>query len=403
LVTVVAYIGGLMLKQRLTILILFIFIIIGILAFFKYSQQLLLVFPGSTLLRNITLPIGISFFSFQAISYLIDVFREKINPERDYIVFSLYLSFFPIILSGPIERAENLIPQLRTLNSKPIKPIINSMKLILFGLFCKVVVANKLNMIVQPVFADISVQPGGNILIATFIFSIQIFLDFYSYCIIALGLSEILGIKVTNNFNHPYFSNSFRDFWQRWNITLFKWFKDYIYIPLGGNRSGTIKLNINVLVIFTISGLWHGASITFILWGVYLGLIYIAEAFNRRNLKIRLPIILSRIILITLLLFGWLLFKVTRIEDLVLAFTNLINFRSQYFDFELINIYGFFFFIILGLLTIFFDRYLLDYIITLRPNNIYNAAIDLIYFNFILLLLIIFWDLGKSPFIYFNF
>ncbi len=405
LVTATAYFGGLLLRQRPTYLLLFLLlgVIIGILAFFKYSQQLLLIFPNNTLLNNITLPIGISFFSFQAISYLVDVFRKRIDPERDYIVFSLYLSYFPIILSGPIERAGNLIPQLKKLNSRPIKPVFDSVKLILFGLFCKVVLADKLNMVIYPVFMDIGFQPGGNILLATFIFGIQIFLDFYSYCIIALALSEILGIQVTNNFNHPYFSTSFKDFWHRWNITLFKWFKDYIYIPLGGSKSTTLRLNINVMIVFIISGIWHGASLTFILWGIYLGFIYVAEAFITRHLKLRMPDTVKRILLLTLLLFGWLLFKVTNFEDLSLALTNLVSFGPNYFDFEIINISGFSFFIFLGIVTIFFERYFLNYFVALKPINIYTAAIDLLYCNFIVLLLIIFWDLGKSQFIYFNF
>lgn len=405
-VTIWTYVFALVIskKRNAILLILSVCAILLNLITFKYSNQFIVSFFGSSSNFNILLPIGISFYSLQAIGYIIDVYYERILPEKNFIIVSLFMSFFPIIMAGPIERAINLFPQFRTLSCHPLKPIASSVKLILFGLFCKVIIADKIDIITTQIFSEVGTQPGGNLIVGLFLFSIQIFMDFYSYSVIAIGLSELFGIKVMNNFNHPYFAESIKAFWQKWHISLMSWFKDYLFLPLNIvlRRLGSTGLIFSIFVTFTISGLWHGASINFILWALYNSLLLTASLLLPSKVKFRIRIF-NQIIVFFLITFGWLLFIVTDFPILIKALSSIFHFNLDYFDFTKMPIIKFSFFIILGILAIFFEKFFLEKFINLKPTSFTRIILDLVFFNFIVFLLFIFWDLGKSQFIYFNF
>ena len=221
---------------------------------------------------DIILPVGISFYTFQALSYTIDVYRGDIKAEKNFFRYTLFVSFFPQLVAGPIERSKNLLSQL----SQPKKFSFDSFRegilLMIWGYFLKLVMADRIAVFVDTVYGDYKAYPGVYLIIATVLFGLQIYCDFAGYSTIAVGAAKILGIKLTDNFNAPYLSTSVADFWRRWHISLTSWFKDYVYIPLGGNRKGKIRKYLNVMAVFLLSGLWHGAGLSFIVWGALNGL-----------------------------------------------------------------------------------------------------------------------------------
>lgn len=221
---------------------------------------------------NILLPVGISFFTFQALSYVIDVYRGDIYAEKNFFKYALFVSFFPQLVAGPIERSKNLLVQIGSLKEFSIENLRRGSLLMLWGLFLKMVIADRAAIIVDTVYADSNTYSGFYIIIATFFFAIQIYCDFSGYSIIARGCALILGFSLTDNFCAPYFSKSVKEFWRRWHISLTGWFRDYLYIPLGGNRKGKIRKEINLLIVFMVSGLWHGAATSYIVWGMLNGI-----------------------------------------------------------------------------------------------------------------------------------
>lgn len=259
---------------------------IGLLAFFKYfnflNENLVSVFSlfgkeFHPVNLNILLPIGLSFHTFQSMSYTIEVYRGKQKAERHLGYFANYVLFFPQMVAGPIERYDTLGNELR----KEVKPLYQNFsdgfKLILFGLFIKMTVADNIAPFVNQVYNDPSQHSSGQILGAVFLFSIQIYADFFGYSTIALGSARLLGIKIMDNFKTPYLSKSVSEFWTRWHISLSTWFRDYLYISLGGNRVGIPRWCLNIMIVFMVSGLWHGASWTFVVWGALHGLMLLFE------------------------------------------------------------------------------------------------------------------------------
>lgn len=254
---------------------------LGILFFFKYFNFavgiLSAVFAKAHIMLNIPqfdvlLPVGISFYSFQALSYTMDVYRGDIYAEKDFFRYALFVSFFPQLVAGPIERSKNLFRQLAEPKKFSFEDAREGFLLMLWGLFLKIVVADRVSVFVDTVYND-PVKYGGYYLItATVLFAVQIYCDFAGYSIMAMGSAKILRIDLTDNFNAPYISASVSEFWRKWHISLTAWFKDYLYIPLGGNRKGTLRKYINKMIVFLSSGLWHGASISFIVWGGLNGL-----------------------------------------------------------------------------------------------------------------------------------
>ena len=263
----------------------------GLLFFFKYLN-----FFGETLTAlcravsipftapalDIILPVGISFYTFQTLSYTIDVYRGKMEPERDFITFALFVSYFPQLVAGPIERADNLLPQLKKEQVFRYDQAAHGVRLMVWGFFKKCVCAAYLSRLADAVYNDVSYASGGAAALATAAFALQIYCDFGGYSDIARGCSEMMGVELMLNFKAPYFALSMRDFWKRWHISLTSWFREYVYFPLGGSRRGFARTLRNTLIVFALSGLWHGASWTFVAWGLLHALYLCAELIWNR-------------------------------------------------------------------------------------------------------------------------
>ena len=276
---------------------------LAILAIFKYYDffvrefgQLFGVSTDSLLLKVI-LPVGISFYTFQALSYSIDVYRKKIEPTRDIVAFFAYVAFFPQLVAGPIERATNLLPQFQSNRKFSYEQAVDGMRQILWGLFKKIVVADNCATFVNQVWSNYDTQTGSTLLLAAVLFTFQIYGDFSGYSDIAIGTAKLFGIKLMRNFNNPYFSRDIAEFWRRWHISLTTWFRDYVYIPLGGSRPevpASCKnpdrckkwlIVRNTFVIFLLSGFWHGANWTFIAWGAYHAILFLPLILLGKNRK----------------------------------------------------------------------------------------------------------------------
>lgn len=244
---------------------------LGILYFFKYynfSMDLLERFISLNAPRySFLLPVGISFYTFQTLSYVIDVYNGKVAAEKNIGIYATFVSFFPQLVAGPIERTSNLMPQIKSEKRFDYDSAKYGMRLILWGLFKKMVIADNLALWVDQVYGDVISYEGCSLALAAFFFSIQIYCDFSGYSDIARGSAKLLNIELMDNFKSPYFSASIREFWSRWHISLSTWFRDYVYIPLGGNRVSKGRNILNYLATFLISGLWHGANLTFVVWG----------------------------------------------------------------------------------------------------------------------------------------
>lgn len=221
--------------------------------------------------------LGISFYTLQAIGYTIDTYYGRLKPEKNFGIFALYISFFPKLTAGPIERAKNLIPQLHKQIRFNYQDVRTGLQRILWGLFKKIVIADRLALIVDNVYKTPESFQGINLLIAVFFFSIQIYVDFSAYTDIALGTAKVFGYNLSENFQFPYFAASIREFWQRWHISLTSWFRDYLYLPLGGNRVTAVRWYFNIMIIFLVSGLWHGSGFTFLIWGGLHGALYLGS------------------------------------------------------------------------------------------------------------------------------
>jgi D-alanyl-lipoteichoic acid acyltransferase DltB (MBOAT superfamily) len=232
---------------------------------------------------NIILPVGISFYTFQTMSYTIDVYRNKLAPTKDLISFAAFVSFFPQLVAGPIERASNLLPQILGKRTFSYENGIQGLRLILWGLVKKVVIADVLALKVDDIFQNYHDFGGGVLWLGAVYFAIQIYCDFSGYSDIAIGVSKLFGIELMSNFKFPYFSRNVGEFWRRWHISLSTWFRDYLYIPLGGSREGKLKSLRNVFIIFLVSGLWHGANWTFVVWGGVHALLFVPSYIMGRN------------------------------------------------------------------------------------------------------------------------
>lgn len=282
----------------------------GLLASMHIATQL----PG----LNWVAPIGISFFTFQAVGYLFDVYYERIRAEHCWWDYMLFVSFFPQIMSGPISKAKDLLPQIKSARAFDADMALQGVKWFAWGLFLKVVMADRLGLYVDKVFDNYEYQSGISCLTASVLYSFQIYGDFAGYSFMAMGVGRTLGFNLVNNFERPYLSTSITDFWRRWHISLSTWLKDYVYIPLGGSRCSKARNYWNIFVTFLVSGIWHGANWTYILWGVLHGLFQIVEkALGWQKCETRNKVVcLFRIgITFTLVTFAWLIFRMPNIED----------------------------------------------------------------------------------------
>lgn len=296
-----------------------IFLHILSLAFFKYNRL------------QILLPVGISFYTFQAIGYLVDIYQGKTAPERNIFYFALFQAFFPKLVQGPIERSDNLLEQIRSLKQKELwdlQRIREGGLLLIWGLFQKLMIADRIAVPVNAVYGQFDAFGGVEILLVTILYAFQIYCDFAGYTDIARGAARILGIELQENFMRPYLADSVQDFWRRWHISLSSWLRDYLYIPLGGNRKGQIRKYVNIVITFLVSGIWHGTGFHFLIWGGIHGL---GQIFDIKNVK--LPRWMKRMLVFCFADATWMIFRANSMGDvkgmLLIMFTN---FRLQDFS-----------------------------------------------------------------------
>jgi D-alanyl-lipoteichoic acid acyltransferase DltB (MBOAT superfamily) len=315
-------------KRRRALILLSIGVNLGVLGFFKYYNFFVSSFidafarigvrlEAPTL--KVILPVGISFYTFQALTYTIAVYRREMRATRDPIAFFAYVAFFPQLVAGPIERARHLLPQFFTPRVIEPEAFASGLRQMLWGFFCKLVVADNCATVVNSIFDHKTPLPGSMLLLGSVLFAFQIYADFSGYSHIALGTARLFGFELMQNFATPYFSQSHPEFWRRWHISLSSWFRDYLYIPLGGNRASRPRQAFNLLVTFTLSGLWHGANWTFIVWGVLNGLYVIPRVFigeplarpaSSPNLFVRVPTVALRILAtFALTVVAWIFFR----------------------------------------------------------------------------------------------
>lgn len=324
---------------------------LGFLAVFKYYNFFISSFAEALSLigvdasfqtLKIVLPVGISFYTFHGLSYIIDVYKSRIKPEKDFIPYAVFVSFFPLLVAGPIERATHLLPQILKRRDFDYSKAIDGLRQILWGLFKKIVIADNCAEYANIIFNDYEVYSGSTLFLGALFFAIQIYCDFSGYSDIALGTARLFGIELLRNFSFPYFSRNIAEFWRRWHISLSSWFRDYLYIPLGGSMGGIWMKVRNTFIIFIVSGFWHGANWTFIFWGV-LNAIYITPSVilntNRNNLDVvakgkYFPTIKELVLMSTtfiLTVFAWIFFRSNTVNDA-------INYISKIFSYSLVSV-----------------------------------------------------------------
>ena len=319
---------------------------LGILFFYKYFNFLadsvvsivnLLGGEAPPVVLDLILPVGISFYTFQTLSYVIDVYRGDIKTEKNLFFYALFVSFFPQLVAGPIERPDNLIPQLKQNNKFNRDDFVRGGKYMLVGFFKKIVVADLISAYVNTVYNSPEGATGIGVIIATALFAVQIYCDFSGYTDIATGCARMMGIRLMKNFDHPYTATSIKEFWGRWHISLSSWFKDYLYIPLGGNRCKRWRHLLNIVIVFAVSGLWHGANWTYVVWGLLHGFYQVVGNLTWRGRNALLGkvgltkdslcvVLVCRVITFALVCFSWLFFRANSMGDAVVLlralFTN---------------------------------------------------------------------------------
>ncbi|MFI3240215.1 MAG: MBOAT family O-acyltransferase [Bacteroidales bacterium] len=346
------------------------------------------------------LPVGISFYTFQAIGYSIDVYRKDIKAEHNFWTYALFVSFFPQLVAGPIERSRNLLPQFKEKKEFNLETAAKGFRLMLWGYFMKLCVGDRLAIYVDSVYNNLEMHNGSSMLLATLFFTIQIYCDFAGYSLIAIGCARIMGYKLMDNFRRPYFSQSIKEFWSRWHISLSTWFKDYLYIPLGGNRVGKTRHLINLFITFLVSGVWHGAAWNFIIWGALHGLYLVIENLlssnkSSRNIFFRL---LKQLYTFILVVFAWIFFRANSTNDAFYIINNIFTNTGPIFRDLTVFSYG------LISLSILMTKEIIDEyypkIKFLDSNNIivrYTSQLLIIIF------ILLFAVLNGGQFIYFQF
>ena len=336
-------------KRRLW-LILSLILSLALLGFFKYMNffsanlHVLLNRLGLNVqlpALELILPLGISFYTFQKIGYVVDVYRKTIDAETNLVRFASFIAFFPKVISGPIVMAKDFLPQLQKLPSFNWSRMLDGLELILWGVFKKFVIANSLGLIVDVCFAAPEAHTSLSLMIAALFYTFQIYCDFSGYSDMAIGFAKILGFDLGRNFNCPYFATSFRDFWTRWHISLSTWLRVYLYIPLGGNRHGFLRTSLNLFITMLLCGLWHGANWTFIVWGALHGLFIVSQRIlSQLKEKISvmhwMPLALSRSISIVtvfiMVCFAWIFFRATTITEAIQIIQGIIRFDNLSFS-----------------------------------------------------------------------
>lgn len=392
----------------------------GILFFFKYFNFINeSIFELLTHLNmrwevpnlKILLPVGISFYTFQAVGYSIDVYRGNLKPERHLGIYALFVSFFPQLVAGPIERASSLLPQFHQKFSFDHSRAVQGLKLMLWGFFMKLVVADRLSIYVDAVYNNADMHNGTTLLIATLFFTVQIYGDFAGYSYIAIGSARIMGFNLMMNFNHPYFAKSIAEFWSRWHISLSTWFRDYVYISMGGNRVPFHRWQFNLMITFLVSGIWHGANWTFVIWGSLHGLFLIVSNISKKylfkqNIWSRLSENstvyqgLHTLTTIVLVAFTWILFRANSVSDALLIISKIFTMPDAPFigDSRSYLVYS-----LSAIALLFMVEYVREYHVQLELFE--NRKIEVRYLSYtaMAVIILLFGVFDGGQFIYFQF
>jgi D-alanyl-lipoteichoic acid acyltransferase DltB (MBOAT superfamily) len=406
-------------KRRRMLLITSMVVNLGILGFFKYFGFFVDSFEAITtsfgihldyLHLNIILPVGISFYTFQTMSYTIDIYRRRMEPTNSLLDFAVFVAFFPQLVAGPIERAANLLPQISKLPRVTKDQIEKGITLIVFGLFMKVMIGDTTGRIVDRVFGEPEIYKSPELLAALVLFSIQIYADFSGYSSIARGVAKLLGIELMKNFEQPYLSTNITEFWRRWHISLSSWLKDYLYISLGGNRKGKYRTYINLMLTMLLGGLWHGASWNFVIWGglhgLYLAVHKLMLGDKKPQTEYRYSGVLSFFTYIIkatgtyiLVLFTWLFFRATDYGTTELFLSKMWNWEGSEYSFLFAQIT--IMFLSMMLLLDFFSYYLKrhTFILTIKNKQISYGIMAAMFFVTMLFM----FQSEPLPFVYFQF
>ncbi|MEJ5274060.1 MAG: MBOAT family O-acyltransferase, partial [Spirochaetota bacterium] len=409
-------------KKRKFYLAISLTVNLGLLGFFKYFNFFIDNFVKAFTIfgfkidarhLNIVLPVGISFYTFQTLSYSIDVYKKNLEPTEDFFSFLAFVSFFPQLVAGPIERASNLLPQFYKKRVFDYSNGVDGLKQMLWGFFKKLVIADNCAKIVDQVFSNLPSYSGSSIFIASIFFAFQIYGDFSGYSDIAIGTAKLFGFNLMTNFLYPYFSRDIAEFWRRWHISLSTWFRDYVYIPLGGSKKSVLRNILNTLIVFLVSGFWHGASWNFILWGL-LNAIYFLPLLllkkNRKNIEIvaydkKFPSLresFSIAITFILVCFAWIFFRANNTSNLIICMEKIFS-KSLFAYPKIMKLDGInitvIFIIIMNLFEYFSrkESYGLAFINKLSPILRYSIYVMLI------LCIGLFMQASKTAFIYFQF
>lgn len=361
---------------------------------------------------NIILPVGISFYTFHGLSYVFDIYNRRITPTRNIVDYTLFVSFFPLLVAGPIERATHLLPQIEKARKFNYQNVVDGMRQILWGLFKKMVIADNCAIYANQIFANSDTASGSDLFLGAIFFTFQIYGDFSGYSDIALGTARMMGFDLLKNFNFPYFSRDIAEFWRRWHISLSSWFKDYLYIPLGGSKGGNWMRIRNTFIIFLVSGFWHGANWTFIVWGGLNALFIMPSIImktNRNNLEIVakgriLPSLkegIQMLITFNLAVFAWIFFRAESVSQAFHYVKNMLN--SSLFTFPSLNKAALATLVLIGFLVVIEwlgreNNYGIEKTFLKQPRILRWS-----FYGFIILLIGLFMQTHESPFIYFQF
>lgn len=420
--TLITFVCGLLLEQnsnrerkKKTILAICLVLNFSLLFVFKYydfingSIESLMTTIGikwNVPYLNVLLPVGISFFTFQSAGYMIDVYRGTVKAERNFPTYALFVSFFPVILAGPIQRAKNLIPQLKEKHPVMYDNVIGGLKMMLWGYFMKLCVADRLGIYVDAVFNNLAHHNGTTIGLASLMYTIQIYGDFAGYSLVALGCAKCMGFNLPENFHRPYFSKSIKEFWKRWHIGLSSWFMEYLYFPLGGSRVKYSRMLMNLMIVFLVSGLWHGAAWTFIIWGGLHGLylvIYnllkkggftIEDQFGSNSVTGFLRILIC-FVLVSL---AWIFFRADSLTDAFFAVKNIFTSTGSPFVDVPVLIPG-----IMSLMLLVVKDWVDEYHPQMKFLQSDNKTIGLMTSLCLCAYVLLFGVLGGGSFIYFQF
>jgi D-alanyl-lipoteichoic acid acyltransferase DltB (MBOAT superfamily) len=407
-------------KRRKLFLIISLIANIGVLAVFKYynfiNTNFSFLLHGFGLTNpipylSILLPIGLSFHTFQAMSYTIEVYRGHQKAERHFGIYSLYVMFYPQLVAGPIERPQNLLHQFREHHKFEYDRVVGGLKLMLWGIFKKLVIADRLAIYVNATYNNADHHNGTTLLLATVFFAFQIYCDFSGYSDIAIGSAQVMGFKLMTNFNRPYFARDISEFWKRWHISLSTWFKDYLYISMGGNKVSVPRWYFNLFFVFLVSGLWHGANWTYIIWGAlngfYLVFAIISQGFRKKINDFtgigRLPGFHHALQILTtfaLTCFAWIFFRANNVTDAFMIVRKIVEFKGPvFFESPSELIYPFISIILLLMIEFKMEYYKGDF--SLLSNK--NLAVRFSSYALLILIILMLGVFDGGQFIYFQF